>query len=125
MWDHEYASPQLHKISNKLGEAVEKVAKASMIQASVEVKENEITNIGISYDGTWQKRGYSSFTTGKVLDCEVLSGHCKSCTIHYPLRESKPAEYETWLVSHKEVCQLNHQGSATSMESAAAVTIFS
>ena len=26
-----------------------------MIQASVEVKENEITDIGISYDGTWQK----------------------------------------------------------------------
>ena len=38
------------KISNKLGEAVEKVAKASMIQASVEFKENEITDIGISYD---------------------------------------------------------------------------
>ena len=34
------------------------------------------------------------------LDCEVLSRHCKSCTIHYPLRESKPAAHETWLVSH-------------------------
>ena len=41
------------------------------------------------------------------------------------MKESNPAEYETWLVSHKEVCQLNHQGSAASMESAAAVTIFS
>ena len=50
-----------YKISNKLGEAVEKVAKACMIQASVDVKENEITDIGISYDGIWQKRGYSSF----------------------------------------------------------------
>ena len=37
------------KISNKLGEAVETVAKASMIQASVEVKE-EITDIGVSHD---------------------------------------------------------------------------
>ena len=91
------------KIPNKLGETVEKVAKASMIQASVEVKENEITDIGILYDGTWQKRGYSSLngvgtaisiTTVKVLDCEVLSRHCKSCTIHYPLKESNPAEYE-------------------------------
>ena len=81
-----------------------------------------------------KKRGYSSLngvgtaisiTTGNVLDCEVLSRHCKSCTIHYPPRESKPAEYETWLVSHKEVCQLNHQGSTASMESDAAVTFFS
>ena len=41
-------------ISYKLGEAVEKVAKASVIQVSVEVKENERTDIYISYDGTWQ-----------------------------------------------------------------------
>ena len=34
------ARKNYNKISNKLGEAVEKVAKATMIQDSVEVKEN-------------------------------------------------------------------------------------
>ena len=45
------------KLSDRLGLAVEKVAKTSMIQASVEVKQREGNDIGISFDGTWQKKG--------------------------------------------------------------------
>ena len=105
-----------------------------MIQASVEVKQREGNDIGISFDGTWQKRGHSSLkrvaaaisvTTGKVLDVEVLSRHCKSCTEHVRLKETKPDEYEAWKVTHEKKCQLNHDGSSSSMESAAAVNIFS
>ena len=122
------------KLSDRLGNAVEKVAKTSMIEASAEVKQQEGSDIGISFDGTWQKRGYSSLngvaaaisvTTGKVLDVEVLSRHCKGCSDHATLKDTKPHEYESWRVTHEEKCQLNHNGSASSMESAAAVNIFS
>ena len=123
-----------NKLSNRLGEAVEKVAKNSMMEASVEVKQQEGNDIGISFDGTWQKRGHSSLngvaaaisvTTGKVLDVDVLSRHCKGCSEHAVMKETKPDEYESWKSTHEEKCQLNHNGSASSMESAAAVNSFS
>ena len=63
-------------------------------------------------------------STGKVLDFEILPRHCKICTIRYPLKESEPAEYEAWLVSHEDTCQLNHEVSAASMECAAVVNFF-
>ena len=122
------------KVSQKLGEVAEKVAKVSMIDATVEVKAIEGTDIGVSFDGTWQKRGYSSLngvataisvTNGKVVDCEVLSRHCKNCADHTKMAESDPEKYAAWKVSHDESCQLNHEGSASSMENVAAVKIFS
>ena len=61
-----------------------------------------------------------SITTGKVLDCEILSRHCKNCAIHANWKEEKPNEYHVWKVDHHEKCQLNHEGSASSMEGAAA-----
>ena len=56
-------------------------------------EENAIINIRVSFDGTWQKRGFTSrhgigvcidILTGLVLDFEVLSSYCHACT----LRES-------------------------------------
>ena len=58
-------------------------------------------------------------TTGKVLDVDVLSRRCKGCSDHAALKDTKPDEYESWK------CQLNQNGSASSMESAAAVNNFS
>ena len=86
------------KLSDRLGDAIEKVAKTSTIEASAEVKQQEGSDIGISFDGTWQKRGYSSLngvaaaisvTTGKVLDVEVLSRHCKGCSDHATPRATR------------------------------------
>ena len=34
-----------------------------------------------------------SVSTGKVLDCEVLSRMCKSCTMHTSLKEINVEEY--------------------------------
>ena len=94
------------KLSDRLGLAVEKVAKTSMIQASVEVKQREGNDIGISFDGTWQKRGHSSLNgvaaAISVSYVEVLSRHCKSCTEHVKLKETKPDEYEAWKVTHEK-----------------------
>ena len=52
------------------------------------------------------------------MDCEILSRYCKNCALHIPLKETNPAVYEG-------KCHLNHEGSTSSMESAAAVAVFS
>ena len=52
-------------------------------------------------------------------------GIVKGCSDHAKLKDTKPDEYDSWKVNHEEKCQLNHNGSASSMESAAAVNIFS
>ena len=50
-----------------------------------------IAKCGVSVDGTWQRRGFSSLNgcvsaismdTGKVVDVEALSKVCKKCKEH-------------------------------------------
>ena len=124
-------SKNYDNLSTKLGEVV---AKTSMIEAAADLKQQKGSDVGVSFDGSWQKRGYSSLngvdtailvTTWKVLDCEVLPHYCKNCSQHTPLKEINPDEYAAWKVDHENKCQLNHDGSASSMERAAAVKIFS
>lgn len=59
-----------------------------------------------------------------MLDVETLSRYCKACLNNAPLKESNIEKYAHWKLSHEEVCKLNHSGSASSMETAAVVTIF-
>ena len=53
-----------------------------------EAEEDEKYDIGISADGTWRRRGYSSsygvvsgmsLVTAKVLDVEIMSKECREC----------------------------------------------
>ncbi|GFW69269.1 hypothetical protein TNCV_486181 [Trichonephila clavipes] len=67
--------PQSRK---KLLKATERVAQENINAALSEIKgSNSFTKCGISIDGTWQRRGYSSLNgcvsaisvdTGKILD---------------------------------------------------------
>ena len=74
------------------------------------------------FDGTWQKRGFSSLigavscisaSNGKVIDVEVLTKTCKGCQaldkleLHSEKRERLKAEHN---------CTKNYEGSASSME---------
>ncbi|GFW02913.1 integrase catalytic domain-containing protein [Trichonephila clavipes] len=88
--------PRLTKTAYKNQEAkllkvVQEVAEESMIKAATEIVEkqqnlsSDIVKCGISVDGTWQRRGYTSMNgrvaaisvdTGKVLDIEVMSSYC-------------------------------------------------
>ena len=67
-----------------------------------------ILNIGVSYDGSWQKRVYSShngmgsvidFLTGLPIDYEVLSNFCQKCKIF----SEKPDDLE-WKEKHRNNC---------------------
>ena len=76
--------------------SAETVSKESMQNAAEEAKEfyepgeDGVFDIGVSGDGTWRRRGYSSAygvitaistVTGKVLDVEIMSKECKECMV--------------------------------------------
>ena len=77
-------------ISNRIKMASKAVAEKSMLNAAVELRNGEKTaDVGVSVDGTWQRKGFSStlgvitaisIDTGKVLDAAILSKSCKGCT---------------------------------------------
>ena len=119
------------RLSRQIMMATKNVAEKSMSDAALELRETENTDVGVSIDGTWQKRGFSSHNgvvtaisidTGKVLDCEIMCRCCKGCTKMQSFRKTNPNHFEIWRASHK--CSLNYQGSAPNMEKIGAVKIF-
>ena len=90
--------------------------------------ENPIIDISVSFDGTWQKRGFTSLygvgicidvLTGYVVDYAVLSKYCHACK----LQEAKnlpEAELVAWREEHAADCCRNHHQSSKSMEQEAA-----
>ena len=80
---------------------VEKVKEAYR-EFGVVPNENGNLDISVSCDGTWQKRGHSSYNcvasvidllSGSLIDVEVLSNHCSKC--NKGPDESDPT-YEDW-----------------------------
>ncbi|GFT79854.1 uncharacterized protein TNCV_4597751 [Trichonephila clavipes] len=113
----------------KIQQAASIVSIESMKNAATEVKKlknsplESIICCGVSLDGTWQKRGFSSHNgcvscisidTGKILDIEIMSHFCRIC--------SKKAKVPD-AASNAHVC-CNHMGSASSMETVGAYRIF-
>ncbi|GFS91554.1 uncharacterized protein TNCV_1139761 [Trichonephila clavipes] len=75
---------------------------------------------GVSVDGTWQRRGFSSLNgcvsaisvdTGKIIDFETLSQFCRKCN-------SKTEQQNVKLQCN------HHKGSSSSMERVGAYRIF-
>ena len=121
------------KIQNKkLLPAVKQCANDSMVNNAMHVREiieNDAGECGISIDGTWEKRGYSSHNgvvtaisldTKKCLDVEVMSDKCQQC-LKWSKKQNDP-KYEEWKANHQ--CKINHTGSSGSMETAGALRIF-
>ena len=72
------------EMNKNIGESYRSVAKESMENAAKELRlgTDNITNVAVSCDGSWQKRGFASFNglvnvisveTGKCLDYRVLT----------------------------------------------------
>ena len=96
-----------------------------------EPEEDGVFDIGISGDGTWRRRGYSSLygivtaistVTGKVIDIEIMSKDCKECTVWR--NKEGTQEFEDWWEGHQHRCQANHLGSSASMDSTGLLAIF-
>lgn len=92
-------------------------------KAITAVKENSGTNLTVSGDGTWKKRGHTSrfgVTTlagkycKKIIDSVVKSTYCQACQLWSRKKDSDPEAYEAWFSEHN--CDANHLGSAAKME---------
>ena len=90
-----------------------------------------IANVEVSVDGTWQRRGHCSkigvvfviaIKTGEVLDYKIKSLYCHQCNMNKKIKSC--AEFECWFEQHKAECAINHFGSSASIETEAAVDIF-
>ena len=89
----------------------------------------------VSFDASWHRRGHYSnqgFAAaietefGKVLDYNLYDRNCYSCS-KWPesRRSSCPEEFEDYWAKHKTLCTSNYKGSSQSMESTAAIDVWS
>lgn len=115
------------KLLKVVSEVAEETMKKAAAEIIIETKSNEC---GVSVDGTWQRRGYTSLNgcvaaisadTGKVVDIEVMSSYCMICKkLH---KDDKNFVYESKKADH--VCHANFAGCAGKMETVGATRIFS
>lgn len=77
---------------------------------------DDVINTSVSFDGTWQERGFTShygtgvcvcvdLITGLVIDSEVLSSHCHACAPKENAsreRNITEEEYNTWKEMHED-----------------------
>ena len=92
-------------VSNKIRDAAKVVANNSMNNAANELmqRSGDLVNVGVTVDGTWQRRGYSSMNgvvvamsvnNGKVLDVEILNRYCKLCSMMSRNMKDNPEQLE-------------------------------
>ena len=92
-----------------------------------------LSELTVSGDGTWKKRGFSSlygvtsligYNTGKVFDIVIKSSYCHGCkTWEHKLNT---ADYEQWYEDHVNSgqCAANHIGPSGNMEVNAIIEMF-
>ena len=94
-------------------------------------QKNEETDIVVSCNGTWQRRGFSSLNgvvtviasdTGKCVDYRVKLKQCTSCTSWESRKSAEPDLYEQLISKHD--CDINHEGSAGAMEVSGLIECF-
>lgn len=97
-------------------------------------EEDGIPWIDVSFDGTWQKRGFSSHygvgavidvLTGYVIDYDVMSTYCHVCAMNEEkLLEMTDVEQAGWRRGHEPNCRKNHVGSSKATERDAALVLW-
>lgn len=129
----EVAEDSMKEAANELVQKQEKLVKKpkKVVKKKKKTSEEakEIVKCGVSVDGTWQRRGYTSLNgcvaaisieTGKVLDLEVMSSYCPTCKKLEKME--KNVVYDSLKADH--VCQCNFEGSSSKMETVGASRIF-
>ncbi|KAI0243324.1 hypothetical protein LSAT2_015918 [Lamellibrachia satsuma] len=124
-----------NKTKDKIHEATRSVAGESMRRAAHELRDGTgCTNVTVSCDGSWQRRGFQSKNgvatvlsvnprgPAKVVDVHVSSNYCNTCKTQ--ASKLSEAEFNAWYENHKGRCQKNHDGSAGAMEPDGMLKIF-
>ena len=124
-----------------LQQACQSVADANMNTAAEVIRgvygdlmdDDGIIDMTVNYDGTWQKRGFTSHhgvgvaievQTGLVVDYEVLSNYCHACALAENKFGTDTAALHAWQAAHT-ACDRNFGGSSKAMEAEAARRIWS
>ena len=119
-----------NNISFVFRDAAKELAENSMKTAADQLrinKESDVIDIGVSVDGSWQRRGFSSLNgvvaaisidNGKVIDVEPLSRYCRECAVNSRKIKDEKTHIE------QNGCKINHVGSAPSMETEGVIRIF-
>ena len=125
------------KESRTIAKKIKGIAENNMAEAATEIRNsestrgNDVVNCGVSCDGTWQKRGFTSLNgcvavlsieSGKVLDAEALTKVWKQCQLNSHLDKGSE-EYCRWKADYAN-CNANFDGSAPAMESEGEQRIF-
>ena len=124
------------KTVSRIKKVVKTVAEETMDDAVKEIHESaasadDIVNTSVSGDGTWQRKGFSSFNgvfaaisieSGKALDVEPMSCYCKGCNLKKDLKVKNPTAYAEWKNAH--IYRYNYKGSAEGMEAEGAKRAF-
>ena len=98
-----------------------------LIEENGESDSTTVLDAAVSFDGTWAKRGFTSFTgvvfvisvdTGEVLDYHVLSKACQKCALKKTQCEGDDDQFEEWRTEHlaSGECDINFTGSSPAME---------
>ena len=109
-----------------------KERKASFERAVAKASADDIINIRVTCDATWQRRGHqslygvvvvASWETGKVLDVELLSKFCFECSKKQHLDPTSP-KFLDWWDAHSAFCNCNYKGTSGGMEAEGALRIW-
>ncbi|XP_041472696.1 uncharacterized protein LOC121421961 [Lytechinus variegatus] len=136
--DHSFQTHLAHLSSKstevceqQMSEAAQQLRMSAMEEDS-SIKEGDVVEVAVSFDGTWHRRGHRSnhgvasvisMDTGEVLDFEVLSKICKECEVRKDW-DREGDEYREWWEGHEEECLANHEGSSGMMEVEAAARMW-
>ncbi|GFY11750.1 uncharacterized protein TNCV_1529421 [Trichonephila clavipes] len=108
-------------------------AREAHVKVDATLKNQEIIDVSVSYDGTWQKRGHISnlglgiiidIICGLVLDFEVLSKCCQNCVVAGRDMGVESAEFHIWQKGHADECDKNFDGTSGAMEMHAALIMW-
>ena len=117
--------------------AVTFVRREQIRQYALDVGEEDIIDISVSFDGSWLTRGHKSLIgivcvidvlTGLILDGHVCSLHCHICAQSGAfVKRETPHSYERWRQEHiaSGECTINFEGTSGLMEVKAAEVLWS
>ncbi|GFU59141.1 uncharacterized protein TNCV_4078971 [Trichonephila clavipes] len=97
------------EVKKKMLEMSRQAAREAHVKVDASLKNQEIIDVSVSYDGTRQKRGHTSYIglgiiidilSGLVLDFEVLSKYCHNCVVAGRDMEVDSAKLHIWQKGH-------------------------
>ncbi|GFV48003.1 uncharacterized protein TNCV_4150891 [Trichonephila clavipes] len=113
------------EVKKKMLEMSRQAAREAHVKVDASLKNQEIIDVSVSYDSTWQKRGHTSnlglgiiidILSGLVLDFEVLSKYCHNCVVAGRDMGVDSAEFHIWQKGHADECDKNFDGTSGAME---------